>query len=95
MRKSEMLASFLLRVITSGEAGGRNCPKVAKDEGRRRVVLRTELLDLRAGELESVGPLVSGQCAVFDVIIDDDDDDVAVTTVRLPLKLTHSHPWPG
>jgi len=34
---------------------------------------------------------------VFDVIIDDDDDDddVAVTTVRLPLKLTHSHPWPG
>jgi len=36
MGKSEMLASFLLRVITSGEAGGRNCPKVAKDEGRRR-----------------------------------------------------------
>jgi len=66
-----------------------------KDEGGRRAVLRTELLDLRAGELESVGPLVSGQCAVFDVIIDDDDDDVAVTTVRLPLKLTHSHPWPG
>lgn len=37
-----MLASFLLRVITSGEAGGRNGPKVPKDVGRGKWVVRAE-----------------------------------------------------
>lgn len=64
-----MLASFLLRVITSGEAGGRNGPKVPKDVGRGKWVVRAERYaerrDLRASKLESGGPLVSGQCAVW------------------------------